>query len=128
MNLTEVEQCVYAYFLHHEALKVTVDGRFYKAQEFVRKFENEIMYGTPSFGGVDTGRPSTIATCLVDSLIEEGALSSVNDELSGISYQFDSARYKAFIKDQIATNAICKRAAQGGPRFWEEAFASLKKE
>jgi hypothetical protein len=126
MNLTQIDEHVYAYFLHHDALKVTVDGRFYKAREFVRKFENEIMYGTPAFGGTDTGRPSNLATSLVDQLIEEGALSSVNDELSGVSYQFDAGKYKAFIKDQIATNPICQRAAQGGPDFWEEAFASLK--
>ena len=61
MNLTELEECVYAYFLSGEAMIVTVDGRFYRREEFVRVFEDRLFYATQRFGGGVAGRYSNIA-------------------------------------------------------------------
>ena len=39
MNLTELEEYVLAYFLSVDALSVSVDGRYFRREDFVRVFE-----------------------------------------------------------------------------------------
>lgn len=126
MNLTELEQHVLAYFLATDALSGGIDERFYKRHEFVKIFEDRIFHATPDFGGVVQGRPTNVATYLVDELIKQGALSTVNDEYSGESHKFNRSKYKEFIKQLIESNTLCERARQAGPQFWPEAFAALK--
>lgn len=123
MNLTELEECVYAYFLSGEAMNVTVDDRFYRREEFVRVFEDRLFYATQKFGRGVAGRYSNIAHSLVDELIEEKVLSTSNDKWSGTSHQFDSEKYRAFIRNLVKSNKICRRSQTTDPKFWEEAFA-----
>jgi hypothetical protein len=127
MSLSELEQCVFAYFLSHDALNVTVDGRFYRREEFVRVFEDRFFYALQLYGRGIAGRHSNIANALVDKLIEERALSTVVDRLTGISHQFDTGRYRALINNLIKSNDICQRSQAAGPQFWEEAFAAFRK-
>ena len=65
---------------------------------------------------------------LLDELIEAKALSTVNDKWTGVSHQFNSDAYKAFIKHQIQTNGICQRSQQVGSQFWDQAFAGFAKD
>lgn len=120
MNLTELEEYVFAHFLSGEALNVTVDGRFYRREDFVRIFEDRMFYALQLYGGGVAGRHSNIANNLVDRLIEEKALSTVSDHLTGTSHQFDAGKYRAFIGSLIKSNVIFQRSQEAGPQFWKK--------
>jgi hypothetical protein len=128
MNLTEWEEYGLAYFLLADALNVTVDGRFYKRAEFVQVFADRVFFATQPFADGVAGHHLNIANLLVDKLIEEKGLSSVNDKWTGVSHQFDPGRYRIIINALIKSNAICQRAQEGGSKFWQEAFARLSKQ
>jgi hypothetical protein len=70
MNLTELEEYVLPYFLSVDALSVSVDGRYYRREDFGRVFEDRIFYATQQFGSKIARRHSNIAAPLVDRLIE----------------------------------------------------------
>jgi hypothetical protein len=125
MNLTELEKFVLAYFLSGEALHFHVDGRFQRREDFAQMLEGAFFFATKKFGSGIAGRYPNVISTLLDELIEAQALSSVTDKWTGVSHQFNSDAYKAFIKDQIKTNSICQHSQQAGPQFWEEAFATL---
>jgi hypothetical protein len=122
MELTDLEQHVYAYFLSEEALAVRVDGRFYRREEFVKVFEDKLFYSTRRWGPEIAARHSNIANVLVDKLIDAQGLLSTHDELSGTYHQMNDATYRQVIKDFIQSNAICQRAVKAGPQFWNEVF------
>jgi hypothetical protein len=127
MNLTELEKYVLAYFLAGEALHFHVDGRFQRREDFAQMFEGAFFFATKKFGDGIAGRYPNVVGNLLDELIATKALSSVTDKWTGVSHQFNSGAYKAFIKDQIRTNSICQRSQQAGPQFWEETFATLSR-
>lgn len=127
MKLSQLEECVLGYFLSVEAINVTVDGRFYRREEFVHIFEDRIFYSTQKFGHGSGSRHSNVANRLVDKLIEERALSTSHDKYSGISHQFDAAKYRAVIRGLIDSNEYCQRSGNAGPQFWEQAFANLER-
>src|SRR5579864_2043676 len=125
MNLSGFEEYAFAYFLSIDALNFSVDGRFYSREEFVRVFEDRIYYATMMFNTGLSRRHWNVANRLVDELIEEKVLSTVHDQHTGTSHQFDTAKYKVFMRALIHANAICQRAQGAGPQYWEEAFAGL---
>ena len=125
MNLTELEEYVLAYFLSVDALSVSVDGRYFRREDFVRVFEDRIFYATQRFGSKIAGRHSNIAAPLVDRLIESGALSTSTDQWSVAWHRFDASKYRAVAKELIQSNTLCQRSEDAGPQFWEEAFAAL---
>jgi hypothetical protein len=127
MQLNELEKYVLAYFLAGDAITVTVEGRFYGRAEFVRVFEDRIFYATQQLGAAAARRHPAIANYLVDKLIEEKALSSVNDQYTGISHQFDDGKYRTVVRALIESNSICERAQAAGQSFWEETFTRLGK-
>jgi hypothetical protein len=125
MNLTELEEYVMAYFLSVDALSVSVDGRYFRREDFVRVFEDRIFYATQQFGSKIAGRYSNIAVQIVDRLIESNALSTSTDQWSVTWHRFDTDKYKAVVKALIQSNTLCQRSKDASPRFWEEAFAAL---
>ena len=58
--MTELEEHVFAYFLSTEALHISIDGRFYRREEFVKVFEDRIFYATQRLGPSASGRHSKI--------------------------------------------------------------------
>jgi hypothetical protein len=125
---SQLNDYVFAYFLSGPASTLNIDGRFRRREEFVQMFEDVFFYSTQGFGPPVAGRHSSICTSLVSQLIEAGCLATSHDKWSGASHQFDARRYAEFLKRQIETNAICQRAIQAGPKFWDEAFASQGKD
>lgn len=123
--MTELEEHVLAYFLSTEALHISIDGRFYRREEFVKVFEDRIFYATQRLGPRASGRHSKIIESLMDTLIEAKGLSTSHDRLSGTYHQMDDSKYRAVIRNLIQSNAICQCAQQAGPHFWEEAFKAL---
>ena len=125
MQLSELEEHVFAYFLSVEAPNISVDGRFYRREEFVKVFEDRFFYGTQRLGPGISGRHTEIVNRLVDTLIEATALSTSHDRLSGTYHKMDDSKYRAVIRSLIQSNAICQRAQQAGSHFWEETFRAL---
>jgi hypothetical protein len=125
MSLTELEEHVFAYFLSIEAPHISVDGRFYRRDEFVRVFEDRIFYATQRLGAGVSGRHTEIVNSLIDTLIEAQALSTSHDRLSGTYHKMDDNKYRAVIRNLIQSNALCQRAQQVGAHFWQEAFKAL---
>ena len=125
MNLTELEETVLAHFLSVEAARVSVDGRYYRREDFVQIFQDRIFFASQQLVGGGVEQHSNIASLLVDKLIEEKGLSTVNDKWTGVSHQFAPARYKIVINELIESNAICQRAREGGSQFWQDVFAKL---
>ena len=124
METSELHAHVLAYFLVTRAGNLNIDGRFRRREEFIQMFEDALFYSTQGFGGNVVGRHSSIATTLVDQLIEIGSLAASHDKWSGTSYQFDAVRYRTFLKDQIDANAVCQQALEKGAAFWNEIFRS----
>jgi hypothetical protein len=125
MNLTELEEYVLAYFLSVDALSASVDGRYYLRGDFVRVFEDRIFYATQQFGSKIAGRHSNIVSPFVDRLIESKALSTSVDQFSVAWHNLDNSKYRAVVKEMTQSNAICQRAKNAGPQYWERTFASL---
>jgi hypothetical protein len=118
-----LEEYVLAYFLSTQAAQVNIDGRYRRREEFIQSFEDAFFYSTQQFGGAVAGRHARLCEQLVARLAETGCLAAVHDKWSGTSYQFDPGRYRSFVKDQIDSNAICQRAEQAGPQYWQEVFS-----
>jgi len=91
-------------------------------------FEAALFFATKKFGDGIASRYPNVVGNLLDDMIAAKALSSVTDKWTGVSHQFNSGAYKAFIKDQIKTNSICQRSQQAEPQFWDQAFATLSKD
>lgn len=125
MKLIELEEHLFAYFVCGNASGVNIDGRFRRRDEFVEVFENVFFYSTQRFGAPVAGRHPQICDALIEKLIEAGALLASHDKWSGTSYQFNALEYAKFIRSQCATNAICQRATQVGPQFWDQTFSGI---
>jgi hypothetical protein len=123
--MTEAEEHVFAYFLATEAPNISVDGRFFRREEFVKVFEDRIFYATQRLGPNFAGRHSKIIESLMDTLIESKGLSTSHDRLSGTYHRMDDNKYRAVIRTLVQSNALCQSAEQTGPHFWEDAFKAL---
>jgi hypothetical protein len=123
--MTELEEHVFAYFLSIEAPSISIDGRFYRREEFVQVFEDRMFYATQRFGPGVSGRHTEIINRLIDTLIEAKGLATSHDRLSGTYHQMEDSKYRAVIRNLIHSNAICQRAREAGSHFWENAFKPL---
>ena len=124
MKESELDEQVFAYFLLNAAGSVNIDGRFRRRDEFIQTFEDAVFYSTQKFSGAVAGRHPELCGKLVQQLIDAGCLAASHDKWSGTSYQFDAARYRVFLKDQVDGNAVCQRALKNGPQFWNDVFGA----
>jgi hypothetical protein len=126
MSLSNLEQHLYAYFLVIDAPKTTVDGRFYRREEFIGVFKDRIRFGTAGAGKFSADVCEHIATDLVDRLIATGGLTTARDKLTvGELHQFEPAAYKQTIQALTEQNEIIAAAKGQGEAFWQKAFAEL---
>ena len=88
----------------------------------MQTFEDAVFYSTQRFPGEVAVRHPQLCAGLVQQLIDSGCLAASHDKWSGTSYQFDAARYRVFIKDQIDANPVCQQALAKGAQFWDELF------
>lgn len=128
MKLTRSEEYVFAYFLSDDALKVTVDPRFYRREEFIPVFEDRLLYATNPLGAGVAGRYPSIAKQFVDLLIEENVLLTSNDKWSGTWHQFDATKYKQVVTALIANTEIISKTNGKGSAYWVDVFERLSRE
>ena len=125
MNLSNLEEHILAYFLLFDAKNVSIDGRFFLRDEFVRIFERQIFFTILRFGDDIAGRSRHVANALVDHLIESKALSTVQGESSRTSHQLDSVLYKSTLANLIATNSLVTKYKELDPGSWDGIFSAL---
>jgi hypothetical protein len=125
MSLTELERHVYAYYVATDAAQFSAAPRFYPHGELVLIFADKIQVATRKFGRKATAKANTVAAALIDKLIAAGAYSTKQNEFGGSMHQFQEPAYKAFLKDEQASNPIIQQAKAAGPEFWEQAFSAL---
>jgi hypothetical protein len=125
MSLTELEQHVYAYYVATDAAQFSAAPRFYPHGELVLIFADKVQVATRKFGRQVHSRSNAAAKVLIDRLIAAGAYSTKQNEFGGSMHQFQEPAYKAFLRDEQASNPIIQQAKAEGPEFWEQAFARL---
>ena len=125
MNLTELEQHVYAYYVATDAAQFSAAPRFYPYGELTLIFADKVQVATRKFGRPVHSKAKTAATALVDKLIKSGAYSTKQNEFGGSMHQFQEPAYKAFLKAEQDADPIIQQAKAAGPEFWDDAFAKL---
>jgi hypothetical protein len=125
MNLTELEQHAYAYYVATDAAQFSAAPRFYPYGELTLIFADKIQVATRKFGRQTHSKSKTVANALLDKLIEAGAYSTKQNEFGGSMHQFQEPAYKAFLKAEQERDPIILQAKAEGPEFWQTAFERL---
>jgi len=125
VNLTELEQHVYAYYVATDAAQFSAAPRFYPHGELTLIFADKVQVATRKFGRSVHSKAKAAAVALVDKLIEVGAYSTKQNEFGGSMHQFQEPAYKVFLKAERESDPIIKQAEAEGAQFWEDAFARL---
>jgi hypothetical protein len=125
MSLTELEQHVYAYYVAHDANQYATAPRFYPYGELVLVIADKVQVATRKFGRPVHSKSKTAAGALLDKLIASGAYSTKQNDFGGSMHQFQGDAYKAFLREEQASDPIIVAAKDAGPEFWDQAFARL---
>jgi hypothetical protein len=124
MNLSDLEQHVFAYYLANGAADLTMAPRFWPYGDLVLIVEDKIGVATRKFGGKVTRASANVASAFVDLLIEQGGFSVAENRLSKM-YRYEGPNYQNCINELRDANPIVRRASAAAPGFWDEAFAAL---
>jgi hypothetical protein len=125
MNLSELEQHVFAYYVANGAQDFTMAGRFFPHGELVLMIADKVQVATRKFGRKVTMTTPKVARSFLDLLIEREAFSTVKNDFGGTMHQYQAKNYQDCIRELQETNPIILKAQAAGPEFWEEAFAEL---
>jgi hypothetical protein len=126
MSLSELEQHVFAYFVANNAQDVNMDPKFAPYGELALIFEDRIQLATRKYGVKVEMASRNVARAFLDMLLEKGAFSTTKNSL-GAMHQFQAKVYPDCIKGLQDANPIVQKAKAGGPAFWDDTFAALKK-
>jgi len=125
MSLTDLEQHVYAYYVAGDAAQFSAAPRFYPYGELTLILADKIQVATRKFGRQASSKANAVAAALLDKLIAAGAYSTKTNDFGGSMHQFQVDAYKAFLKQEQDADPIIRKAREGGPEFWEQAFSAL---
>lgn len=123
MDLSELEQHVFAYYVANWAQDLRMDPRFCPYGELLPLIEDKIKVATSLFGAKPAMACPNVARALLDLLIERGGFSTFKNDF-GTMYQYHTENYRKCIKDLQESNAIILKAQSVGPDFWEKTFES----
>jgi hypothetical protein len=125
MNLSELEQHIFACYVAGAAGDLNMVGRFWPYGELVMIIEDKIQFATREFGFKVTSRAKSVATAFLDQMIAGEAFSTKQNDFGGTMHQFQVDNYRRLLKQMRETNPIVLKAQGAGPGFWAEAFAGL---
>lgn len=125
MDLTELEQHIFAGYLMNGALGFEVPNRYYPYRELIILFEDKMAFASRKFGVKMGKAAANAAQAFVEVLLERQAFSTVKQDLGGTMHQFRPTAYRDLIKELQDTNPIVRAAREAGPSYCEEAFAAL---
>jgi len=125
MNLSELEQHVFAYYLANGAQELNMVGRFWPYAELIMVIADKVRVANRKFGMKATAASETVAKAYLDLLIEREAYSTTTNKFGGSMHQFQPDAYARVYKDLMATHPIVQKAQAEGPEYWDKAFAGL---
>ena len=125
MNLSELEQHVFAYYLANGAQELNMVGRFWPYGELIMVIADKVRVANRKFGMKATGAADTVAKAYLDLLIEREAYSTTKNKFGGSMHQFQPDVYAKVHKELLAENAIAQKAQAEGPEGWDKAFAAV---
>lgn len=125
MNLSELEQHVFAYYVANAAEQLNMVPRFWPYGELKLLVEDKVQVAVRKFGLKAKMASPNVARAFLDLLIERDAFSTVKNEHGGTMHQYQTANYRNCVKELQETNPIILKAQAAGPAYWDEAFAAL---
>ena len=123
MNLSELEQHVFAYYVANGAKEFSMVGRFFPYGELKLVIADKIQVAIRKFGRKASASANAVAAAFLDLLIERGAFSTKTNDYGGTMHQFQAKEYLDLLREQ-ESNPILRQAA-ADPGFWETKFAEL---
>jgi hypothetical protein len=125
MNLTELEQHIFACYVANAAGDLNMVGRFWPYGELVLIIEDKIQVATREFGFRVSSKAKPVATAFLDRMIAGEGFSTQQNDFGGTMHQFQANTYRRLLKELRENDPILPKAQAAGPGFWTEAFAGL---
>ena len=125
MDLSELEQHVFAYYVENGAAQLEMVGRFWPYGELVLIVEDKVQLAVRKFGFKAQMASPKVARAFLDLLIERGGFSSAKSDLGATMHQYQAPQYRDCIQHLSAADPIILKARAAGPSYWEKAFARL---
>jgi hypothetical protein len=125
MNLSGLEQHVFAYYVANAAEQLNMVPRYWPYGELKLLVEDKVQVAMRKFGLKAKMASPNVARVLLDLLIERDAFSTVKNEHGGTMHQYQSANYRSCVRDLQETDPVILKAKAAGPGYWDEAFAAL---
>ena len=125
MNLSDVEQHIFSYFLAHGASDLGSPGRFYPYGDLLMTVRDRMRLGTRKFGPAVSSQVEPAARAFLNAFIERGAFSIKTPDIGGTMHQFVEKEYRRVLLDLQDNNAVLDRAREGGDTFWADTFSQL---
>ena len=125
MNLSGLEQHVFAYYVANAAEQLNMVPRYWPYGELKLLVEDKVQVAVRKFGLKAKMASPNVARVLLDLLIERDAFSTVKNEHGGTMHQYQSANYRSCVRDLQETDPVILKAKAAGPGYWDDAFAAL---
>lgn len=124
MDLSPMEELVFARYLAEGAEGFSMVGRFWPHGDLVLIIEDKIQLACLSFGFRARPACAKVARDLVDRLIAQGGFSTARNDL-GVMHQFQTEPYRRCIAQLQEANPTVQAAKAAGPDFWDAAFTAV---
>ena len=95
MNLSGLEQHVFAYYVANAAEQLNMVPRYWPYGELKLLVEDKVQVAMRKFGLKAKMASPNVARVLLDLLIERDASSTVKNEHGGTMHQYQSANYRS---------------------------------
>ena len=125
MSLSTLESHVLAYYLAHSAKDFSMTGRWFPHSELDFIFADKISVDVRAFGKEAQEAAKPVATYYLDHMIANGGFENKAQKFGGTMHQYEADGFRAALAAMQAADAILAQAADGGPDFWQTAFAAI---
>ena len=125
MELSELEQLVFSYYVANDARTLNMAPRRWPYGELVHLIEDKIQVAVRKFGIKSMKACPNVARAYLDLLIEREGFSTVANKFGGTMHRYEAGNYVSCIGELQKTNPIILQAEAAGAGFWEDAFAGL---
>ena len=125
MNLSGLEQHVFAYYVANAAEQLNMVPRYWPYGELKLLVEDKVQVAVRKFGLKAKMASPNVARVLLDLLIERDAFSTVKNEHGGTMHQYQAANYRSCVRELQETDPVILKAKAAGPGYWDDAFAAL---
>ena len=125
MNLSGLEQHVFAYYVANAAEQLNMVPRYWPYGELKLLLEDKVQVAVRKSRLKAKMASPNVARVLLDLLIERDAFSTVKNEHGGTMHQYQTANYRSCVRELQETDPVILKAKAAGPGYWEEAFAAL---